>query len=166
MASAITRGVIFVHAVPKAMCPHVQWAVASVLGVPVQLDWVDQPAIPGFMRAEASWQGIAGTGSQLVTGMNGWEHLRFEVTEDPSYGSDGSRWSYTPSLGIYYAQTDVHGNIVVPENTVRRALEQSYDAYRLRHELDLALGKPWDDELEPFRYAGQGAPVRWLHRVG
>ena len=24
---------------------------------------------------------------------------------------------------------------------------------------------PWDDELEPFRYAGEGAPVRWLHQV-
>ena len=33
-------------------------------------------------------------------------------------------------------------------------------------ELDLALGRAWDDELEPFRYAGEGAPVRWLHRVG
>ncbi len=33
-------------------------------------------------------------------------------------------------------------------------------------ELDLALGQAWDDELEPFRYAGDGAPVRWLHRVG
>ncbi|MEV1179203.1 DUF3145 family protein, partial [Nonomuraea sp. NPDC049784] len=21
----------------------------------------------------------------------------------------------------------------------------------------------WDEELEPFRYAGDGAPVRWLH---
>ena len=27
------------------------------------------------------------------------------------------------------------------------------------------LGKAWDDELEPFRYAGDGAPVRWLHQV-
>ncbi|MHB1008995.1 MAG: DUF3145 family protein, partial [Propionibacteriaceae bacterium] len=27
------------------------------------------------------------------------------------------------------------------------------------------LGAPWDDELEPFRYAGDGAPVRWLHQV-
>ncbi|HZV27785.1 MAG TPA: DUF3145 family protein, partial [Acidothermaceae bacterium] len=27
------------------------------------------------------------------------------------------------------------------------------------------LGEPWDDELEPFRYAGDGAPVRWLHQV-
>lgn len=166
MASAITRGVLFIHAAPKAMCAHVQWAVAGVLGVPVNLDWVDQPAVPGYMRAEASWQGLQGTGSQMVSALHGWERLRFEVTEDPSHGSDGSRWSYTPSLGVFHAQTDVHGNIVVPETKIRRALEFSYDAYRLRRELDLALGKAWDDELEPFRYAGEGAPVRWLHRVG
>jgi hypothetical protein len=36
----------------------------------------------------------------------------------------------------------------------------------MRDALHLALGKAWDDELEPFRYAGDGAPVRWLHRVG
>ena len=23
----------------------------------------------------------------------------------------------------------------------------------------------WDEELEPFRLAAEGAPVRWLHRV-
>ena len=33
--------------------------------------------------------------------------------------------------------------------------------------LDLALGQAWDDELESFRHAGAGAPVRWLNnRVG
>ena len=25
-----------------------------------------------------------------------------------------------------------------------------------------ALGEAWDNELEAFRYAGDGAPVRWL----
>ena len=33
------------------------------------------------------------------------------------------------------------------------------------NEIDKLLGKPWDDELETFRYAGEGAPVRWLHQV-
>ena len=33
-------------------------------------------------------------------------------------------------------------------------------------ELSLALGEAWDEELEPFRHAAEGAPVRWLHRVG
>ena len=32
-------------------------------------------------------------------------------------------------------------------------------------EIDQLLGKPWDDELETFRHAGEGAPVRWLHQV-
>ncbi len=32
-------------------------------------------------------------------------------------------------------------------------------------QVDKLLGKPWDDELETFRHAGEGAPVRWLHQV-
>ena len=31
--------------------------------------------------------------------------------------------------------------------------------------LDELLGRPWDDELEIFRHAAEGAPVRWLHQV-
>ena len=31
--------------------------------------------------------------------------------------------------------------------------------------LDALLGAKWDAELEPFRHAGDGAPVRWLHQV-
>jgi len=33
-------------------------------------------------------------------------------------------------------------------------------------ELCLLLGDPWDDELEPFRHAAAGGPVRWLHATG
>ena len=33
----------------------------------------------------------------------------------------------------------------------------------LEQELERLLGTPWDNELEPFRRAGDGAPVRWLH---
>ena len=36
----------------------------------------------------------------------------------------------------------------------------------LEEELCLLLGDPWDDELEPFRHAAAGAPVRWLHATG
>jgi hypothetical protein len=61
--------------------------------------------------------------------------------------------------------TDVHGNVVVQEDRVRAALELA-DPRAMRDALDLALGAAWDDELEPFRYAGLGAPVRWLHQVG
>ena len=36
----------------------------------------------------------------------------------------------------------------------------------LEAELSLLLGEPWDAELEPFRHASAGAPVRWLHATG
>jgi hypothetical protein len=166
MAGAITRGVLFVHSAPRALCPHIEWAAGGVLGARASLDWTEQPAAPGMFRAELSWQGAQGTGARLTSALRGWAHLRYEVTEEPSHGSDGGRWSHTPDLGIFHAVTDVHGNIVVPEDRVRAALEHADDAARLRRELDLALGQAWDDELEPFRYAGAGAPVRWLHRVG
>jgi hypothetical protein len=103
----------------------------------------------------------------LASALGGWEHLRFEITEDPTAVSEGGRWSCTPGLGIFYAQTDMTGNVVVPENRIRAALDQAGDdSAELRRLLDVALGQAWDDELEPFRYAGAGAPVRWLHRVG
>jgi hypothetical protein len=167
MSGAITRGVLFVHSAPSALCPHIEWAAGGVLGLRLSLDWIEQPAGPGLYRTELSWQAPQGTGARLTSALRGWAHLRFEVTEEPSAGVDGGRWSHTPDLGIFHAVTDVHGNVVVPEDRIRAALETGAgDPLRMQTALDLALGTAWDDELEPFRYAGDGAPVRWLHRVG
>jgi len=98
--------------------------------------------------------------------MRGWERLRFEVTEDMTANTEGERFSYTPTLGIFRAVVGVHGDIMIPEDklkssVVRAALGET----TLMNEIDKLLGKPWDDELESFRYAGEGAPVKWLHQV-
>ena len=61
MSGPITRGVLFVHSAPRALCPHVEWAAGGVLGVRVSLDWTPQPVAPGMFRAELSWQAAAGT---------------------------------------------------------------------------------------------------------
>ncbi len=167
MSGVITRGVIFVHSAPRALCPHVEWAIGNVLPTSqVHAEWTEQPAAPSMFRTEISWVGPAGTGAHLASALRGWNHLRYEVTEEPCRGSDGSRWSHTPDLGIFHAQIDTHGNTVVPEDRVRAAMDYAHDPIRMREQLDLALGQAWDDELEPFRYAGAGVPVRWLHRVG
>ena len=167
MSAPLTRGVLFVHSAPRALCPHVEWAAGGVLGVRLSLDWIPQPVVPGMFRGEFSWQAPAGTGARLASALRGWNHLRYEVTEEASRGVDGARWSHTPELGVFHAVTDVHGNVLVPEDRIRAALEAGRDDLAvMRRELDLALGQAWDDELEPFRYAGEGAPVRWLHRVG
>ncbi|GAA4344667.1 DUF3145 domain-containing protein [Angustibacter luteus] len=167
MSAAMTRGVVFVHSAPPALCPHVEWAAAGVLDARVHLDWTNQPAEPGTVRGELSWQGVAGTGARLASALRGWAKLRFEVTEEPSAGADGARWSHTPRLGIHHAVVGVHGDVLVGEDRLRAAVQASAgDGTALLTELGAALGQAWDDELEPFRYAGDGAPVRWLHQVG
>src|SRR5689334_17532551 len=56
-----TRGVLYVHSAPSALCPHVEWAAAGVLGGTVDVDWVPQPAESGTYRTELSWQADVGT---------------------------------------------------------------------------------------------------------
>lgn len=158
-----TRGVVFVHSTPPALCPHVEWAAGGVLGLRVSLQWTPQPAESGTLRAELSWQGAAGTGARLASALRQCRHLRFEVTEEPSSGADGARFSYTPTHGLFTAVTGVHGDLLVPEDRLRAALRDGADPAA---EVARLLGRPWDDELEPFRHAGDGAPVRWLHQVG
>ena len=166
MKGTYTRGVLFVHSTPPALCPHVEWNVGTVLNQQVHLEWIAQPAAPGMFRTEYSWVGPVGTGAQLASALRGWEHLRYEITEEPVRGSDGARWCHTPDLGIFHAPMDVSGNMLIPEDRIRAAMESATDMASLQHNLDLAMGQAWDDELEVFRYAGEDTSVRWLHRVG
>jgi Protein of unknown function (DUF3145) len=171
------RGVLQVHSAPPALCSHVEWAVAGVIGVPVSLPWVSQAAAPGMVRAELDWQGSPGASAAITSALAGWSRLRFEVTEEASPGCDAVRYSYTPDLGIFSAVTMANGDILIPESRLRavRALAAATPVMAgslpdrgssLEDEIALLLGQPWDDELEPFRCAGDGAPVRWLHATG
>ena len=166
MPRASTRGVVFIHSTSTALCPHITWALESLLESPVRIEWTKQPIAPGMVRGELSWAGEAGLGARIATALRGWEHLRYEVTEEPSPGCDGSRWSHTPDLGIHHTWTAASGDAVVNEDRLRSALAVSKgDPEAFRAEMAELLGTAWDQELEPFRYAGEGATVRWLHRV-
>jgi hypothetical protein len=161
------RGVLFVHSAPRALCPHIEWAAGRALGRAVNFDWDPQPVLKGSQRTEFYWEGPRGTGAVLASALRGWEHLRFEVTEDAGLGTDGGRWMHTPDLGIFFAQTDTVGNTVIPEDRVRYAMDVAgANATELHRELRLALGQAWDDELEAFRHASQDSAVVWLHKVG
>jgi hypothetical protein len=163
------RGVLQIHSAPPAMCPHIEWAAAGVLGVAVSLPWVGQPAAPGSMRAELSWQARPGTAGAITSALSGWTRLRFEITEEASPGCDAVRYSYTPGLGTFSAVTAANGDIVIPESRLRAAMTVAAAAASggsLEDELARLLGEPWDDELESFRCAAEGAPVRWLHATG
>ena len=188
-----TRGVIYVHAAPAALTPHLEWAVAGVLdpesvpdgppgpdartfipptpppaerGHGSAFAWIDQPAEPATLRAEVAWEGPAGTAGRIASALRGWPRLRFEVTEDPSPGNEGERYAWTPRLGMFRATIGVHGDIQIGEDHLRAAVAEAIaDELDLAMQLEELMGQPWDEELEPFRYAGEGAPVRVLHHV-
>jgi hypothetical protein len=165
--TALSTGVIFVHSAPRALSPHVEWAISRVLGRGVTFSWSAQPILEGAQRAEYYWQGPVGSGAAMASALRGWTHLRYEVTEDASYGGDGSRWCHTPALGIFHSQTDACGNMVINENRLRVAMETAGpNANALLAEMSQMLGAPWDAELDVFRHASDDSTVTWLNQVG
>ncbi len=158
----VAHGVVFVHACPGAVAPHVEWAVGGVFGSQIRIDWAGQPIDPGSLRAEIIWSGPAGTGTRLASALAPFRQVRYEVTEDPSPDRDGERFSSTPTLGLYRATIGPHGDVQVPEDRLRTALAGADD---LAGEIARLIGQPWDDELEPFRCAHEGSTVRVLHQV-
>jgi hypothetical protein len=160
-----TRGVSFVHSSPTAVCPHVEWAISGVLGTRVSLEWTAQPAAPGLLRTECAWSGPSGSAGAIAGALRAWQMLRFEVTEEPSPGVDGERFCHTPSMGLWRGRTSANGDIVVGEDQLRTLLHTASGSQVADRVQDL-LGSAWDAALEPFRLAGDGAPVSWLHQVG
>ena len=160
----MSAGVLYVHSCPPVLCPHVEWAVTAELGARARMEWSDQPAAPGQLRAEINWRGRPGSAGRLAAALRGWSVLRYEVTEDPSPGQDGERYAVTPTLGVFRAVIGANGDILVGEDRLRSLLATATGP-QLAQSLDALLGGAWDAELEPYREAGDGAPVTWLHQV-
>jgi hypothetical protein len=154
-----------VHSAPLAVVPHVEWAIARVLGTPVRLEWSAQPADPNTRRAECNWSGQPGTGAEFATALRCWPMLRFEVTEEPSPGYDGERFMHVPGRGVFRAAVGVSGDLMITEDQVRSVLASARGSEAISHALDRLLGTAWDAELEPYRYAGEGAPATRLNQV-
>jgi hypothetical protein len=118
------------------------------------------------LRAQLDWQASPGAAGAITSALAGWNRLRFEITEDATPGCDGVRYCYTPGLGTFTAVTGADGDILIPENRVRAALTLASAGSSLEVHLARLLGTAWDNELEPFRRAADGAPVRWLNATG
>lgn len=165
-----TAGVVYIHSSPAALCPHVEWALTAALSAPARLRWTVQPA-DGHLRASSDWIGPVGTAARIAQSLRTWPVLRFEVTEDPSDGVDGERYSFVPGLGLWHGSTGANGDVVLGEMRLRALLQAAgelgaHGTYDLSAEIDRALGTPWDEDLESYRHGvdGSGAEVRWLRR--
>ena len=164
-ATAATRGVLFMHCCPSAIGPHVEWALAGVLGRPCKLEWTAQPAAPGNLRAEATWYGPIGTAARLAAALRAWPMLVFEVTEEGTSSTDGERLAYVPGRGFHRTAISANGDVVVTEERLRGLLSRARSSEDYAHGLHELLGTSWDVELEPYRTAGDGSPVVLLHKL-
>lgn len=160
-----SRGTVFIHCCPPALAPHVEWALAGVLGRPARLSWTAQPAAAGQLRTEAGWIGPVGTAAKLAASLRAWPMLRFEISEDSSAVADGERLAYVPGRGFHRAMISANGDVVVGEERLRGLLERARTADDYAHGIRELLGTQWDAELEPYRLAGDGAPVTLLTQV-
>ena len=166
-ARVMTRGVVFVHSCPRAITSHVEWVLNDVFDSRVHLEWTEQSVAAGCYRTELAWTGPVGSAARVVSDLHAWGRLRIEVTEEPTSSTEGERFAATPSLGIHRATIGAYGDIMISEERLRAAMTRARISGRsLEVELDELLGGPWDQELEPFRYAGENNSVRWLHHVG
>lgn len=161
---ATTRGMLFVHSTPPALCQHIEWALSSILGIEVKLDWVAQPISENLYCTEYSWVAPVGTGAKIASAIRGWEQLRYEVTEESTTSTLSSRWLHTPDLGIFYTLTDENGNFLIDENRVNEAISSTTQRQDLVQKLNLATGTMWDNELEPFRQATSDMNIKWIHQ--
>ncbi|MCH9815936.1 MAG: DUF3145 domain-containing protein [Actinomycetia bacterium] len=165
-ATTPARGVVYVHSCPRALSPHVEWALAEVLGLEITVEWTPQIIASGTVRGELSWQAAPGTGAMVASALGNFAQLRYEVTEEPTPAREGERFSVTPSLGMFRATIGIHGDLMISEDRIKAAIAEVDAEGDLQQRLGVLLGTSWDEELEPFRYAGEGNSVRWLHRVG
>jgi hypothetical protein len=130
------------------------------------MEWTAQPVDGVALRSECQWSGRVGTAGQLASALKAWSMIRYEVTEEPSEGVDGERIVYVPGRGLHRSTMSANGDLMVSEDRLRTLLTAATSGENLTYGLEKLLGTAWDDELEPYRYAGDGAPVTRLYQVG
>ena len=147
----LTRGSLYIHSCPAALKHHVEWSLQSILGKGISLSWRTQPLQAGTYRAEISWREKKSKASEIATALRSWHYLRFEVREYSNISGEGVLYRCTPDLGLHQAVTASTGDVMVHENRLITALENTRSYEALRDSLSNALGIAWDLELECYR---------------
>ena len=90
-----------------------------------------------------------------------------EAIEEPINNSLGERFAVTPELGIFRADMNSLGETLLSETKIKAGFERSnQEGETIVAEISFMLGKPWDDDLEPFRRSFNGTSVRWISKTG
>lgn len=156
-------GTVFIHSAPAALLPHIEWALGRHLGGPIGLQWGPQPMKPGQFRTDLAWQSEPSFGALVSSELLGWGSISFEIIQEEGAGHAGWRWAFTPSLGLFQGQIDSFGNALVNEHRLGAIADSATSTIEeIRTQLRLAIGEPWDAELDQLRYPTEHSEVVWL----
>ena len=152
----MSDGLVLIHLAPSSLLTHVEWTISGISGSPTKLNWVADESKPTFFRSAVSFNCSNDLAATLASAFMNLKQLSFEVIHQQAHG--GSRWSFTPALGMFSCATDEAGNLVVNENQLRNSMEKAgSNPLKLQAELRRLLGQAWDDELESYRELIGGA---------
>lgn len=163
----MASGTLVVHSAPRAVVNHIEWAVNGFIGAPQRFRWREYPDQPGLVKLSLSWDAPAGFAAKLASTLRGWVDVRFEVTEDATALTPGVLFMHTPALGLYTAEINQAGSVVLSAERLRMLVESSQHEFGfLQRALADALGDPWESELEPYRRGEPVLTAPQLHAVG
>lgn len=158
-------GWLEIFSAPTALQPHIQWSISQTLGTEIALAWNNQPLVPGSGQCRLRFSGAPGIAGEIARALAAWHYLRFDISEEPSAGCDGSRYLATPTLGLFHACVGGSGDVYLSEHRIRSVVDSALRTGRdVESALEEALGTSWEEELTPFRIGQEG--MRWLHVAG
>lgn len=147
---------VLVHLAPNALLNHIEWTISGACGAPSHLNWIPNESPIASSRAALAIKCSHESAAILASAFMNLKQISFEIVHQSNHV--GTRWSYTPNLGMFSCSTDAVGNLVVNENQLRSALERAgSNALKIQAEIRRLLGQAWDDELESSRELVCGA---------
>ena len=161
-AQLTVRGLLTIHSAPSALRRHIDWAIQNIVGADVQANWQPQSMMVGTFKTKCQWRARGGSGAEIASTLRSWHYLNFEVLEENENG--GELFRFTPELGLHRAITDLSGAVLLNEFAINNVMQKAFDEDSMREGFALAMGTPWDAQLEKFRGAGM-AEVARLHAI-
>ena len=159
-------GDLRIYSVPSALVSHVEWAINQVIGQSHTFNWIPQHLSPGAFSLEFEWKSKGSVAGKLAISLKGWHFIRFEMREVNVATTEGVLFRCTPDLGLHQATTGSTGDVMIPENQISNLIYKSVGVEKLKSALENAIGKQWDDELEPFRIALAERGQETLSQIG
>ena len=160
MSKAQVKLTLAIYACPEDQQPVVEKALEAH----GSLQWSANSLIPGNLTAEITCMLGQSEIGDLVSKLIQVSGIHFEAIK---YETEfGELHMFVPGLGLFRADTNSAGEIMIGEERIRNAMEQAAGNYReLQRLLRSLLGQSWDDVLEPHRAGRYNQNVALFNRA-